>query len=96
MAHTSATLLARLRDPADGDAWATLLGVYGPLLRTWAERLGARGADADDLAAGRLLLGRVRQEDAAGRLLLGRRLLDHHAIVQRFQGHRRLWLLSLL
>ncbi|HEX4613410.1 MAG TPA: sigma-70 family RNA polymerase sigma factor [Urbifossiella sp.] len=49
MAHTSATLLARLRDPADRDAWAVLLGVYGPLLRTWAERLGARGADADDL-----------------------------------------------
>jgi RNA polymerase sigma factor (sigma-70 family) len=49
MAHTSPTLLARLRDPADRDAWATLLGVYGPLLRTWGERLGARGADADDL-----------------------------------------------
>src|SRR3954466_3823162 len=49
MAHTSPTLLARLRDPADADAWATLLGVYGPLLRGWAERLGARGPDADDL-----------------------------------------------
>jgi RNA polymerase sigma factor (sigma-70 family) len=49
MAHTSPTLLARLRDPADPNAWATLLGVYGPLLRGWAERLGARGPDADDL-----------------------------------------------
>lgn len=49
MAHTSATLLARLRDPADTDAWSRLLGLYGPLLRRWAERLGARGADADDL-----------------------------------------------
>jgi RNA polymerase sigma factor (sigma-70 family) len=49
MAQTSPTLLARLRDPADADAWATLLSLYGPLLRTWGERLGARGADTDDL-----------------------------------------------
>jgi RNA polymerase sigma factor (sigma-70 family) len=49
MSVTSATLLERLRDPRDADAWARLNDLYAPLIRAWAERLGVRGADADDL-----------------------------------------------
>jgi RNA polymerase sigma-70 factor (ECF subfamily) len=49
MAVTSATLLERLRDPRDADAWSRLNELYAPLIRGWAERLGVRGADADDL-----------------------------------------------
>ena len=41
------------------------------------------GADGDDLAALRLLLGGVGQQDAAGRLLLRLERLDHDAVVQR-------------
>jgi RNA polymerase sigma-70 factor (ECF subfamily) len=49
MSATSATLLERLRDPRDADAWGRLNDLYAPLIRAWAERLNVRGADADDL-----------------------------------------------
>lgn len=49
MSVTSATLLERLRDPRDADAWGRLNDLYAPLVRAWAVRLGVRGADADDL-----------------------------------------------
>lgn len=49
MSVTSATLLARLRDSHDQDAWNRLNDLYGPLIRSWAMRLGVRGSDADDL-----------------------------------------------
>jgi RNA polymerase sigma-70 factor (ECF subfamily) len=49
MSVTSATLLERLRDRRDADAWNRLVELYGPLIRVWAERLNVRGADADDL-----------------------------------------------
>ncbi len=49
MSVTSATLLERLRDARDADAWNRLVELYTPLIRGWAERLNVRGADADDL-----------------------------------------------
>jgi RNA polymerase sigma-70 factor (ECF subfamily) len=49
MATTSASLLGRMRDARDHDAWGRVLDLYGPLIRGWADRLGVRGADADDL-----------------------------------------------
>ena len=49
MSVTSATLLERLKDARDADAWSRLVDLYTPLIRGWAERLNVRGADADDL-----------------------------------------------
>jgi RNA polymerase sigma factor (sigma-70 family) len=49
MSVTSATLLERLRDARDADAWNRLVELYAPLIRVWAERLNVRGADAEDL-----------------------------------------------
>ena len=49
MSVTSATLLERLKDGRDADAWGRLVALYAPLIRGWAERLNVRGADADDL-----------------------------------------------
>jgi RNA polymerase sigma factor (sigma-70 family) len=49
MSVTSATLLERLKDARDADAWSRLVELYSPLIRVWAERLNVRGADADDL-----------------------------------------------
>lgn len=49
--HVDATppsLLDRLRRP-DPAAWERFVALYAPLLRAWARRLGADGADADDL-----------------------------------------------
>jgi RNA polymerase sigma-70 factor (ECF subfamily) len=50
MQTTSPSLLHRLRDRADADAWGRLARVYTPLLLDWVQRLGVQPADADDLA----------------------------------------------
>jgi RNA polymerase sigma-70 factor (ECF subfamily) len=50
MTPTSATLLQRLRDPRDGDAWKRLLHLYTPLIRGWLKRHLPQSADVEDLA----------------------------------------------
>jgi RNA polymerase sigma-70 factor (ECF subfamily) len=47
---TSATLLQRLRDRRDSDAWERLVGLYSPLIRSWLRRHLPQSADVDDLA----------------------------------------------
>ena len=47
--ETPASLLERLRQPDDQDAWNQLVQLYAPLLYHWAARLGLREADAADL-----------------------------------------------
>src|SRR5579871_2260984 len=49
MSPTSATLLERLRDRADAEAWQRLVDLYSPLLSTWLRRHALQGADVDDL-----------------------------------------------
>jgi RNA polymerase sigma factor (sigma-70 family) len=47
---TRPSLLIRLRDPADGRAWAEFTEIYGPLVHRLARRRGLQEADAQDLA----------------------------------------------
>ena len=48
--RTSATLLARLRDPAaDPAAWAAFVRRYGPLVYGWCRRWHLQEADAQDV-----------------------------------------------
>jgi RNA polymerase sigma-70 factor (ECF subfamily) len=49
MDSTSATLLHRLRQPADRMAWDSFVRLYTPLLFYWARRTGLAEADAADL-----------------------------------------------
>src|SRR5438874_4801834 len=49
MDPTSSSLLARVRRPADRDAWNRFVELYAPLLFAWARRLGLPPADAADL-----------------------------------------------
>jgi RNA polymerase sigma-70 factor (ECF subfamily) len=49
MNTTSASLLARLREPAAHDAWGRFVQLYTPLLYTWSRRVGLAEADASDL-----------------------------------------------
>jgi RNA polymerase sigma-70 factor (ECF subfamily) len=49
MPSTSTSLLERLRQPSDQQAWQRFVDLYGPLLLTWAHRLGLSSADAADL-----------------------------------------------
>jgi RNA polymerase sigma-70 factor, ECF subfamily len=46
---TSISLLQRLRQPVDQDAWARFVSLYTPLLYFWAQRTGFTSNEADDL-----------------------------------------------
>ena len=46
---TPASLLERLRRPAEQQAWARFVDLYTPLLYYWARRTGCPEADAADL-----------------------------------------------
>ena len=49
MHTTSASLLLRLRQPNETEAWARFVRLYSPMLYTWARHLGLQDADAVDL-----------------------------------------------
>lgn len=49
MSETSATLLERVRDPADREAWERFFGLYAPLLERYARGHGLSAADAEEL-----------------------------------------------
>ena len=49
MDTTHASLLMRLREPAEQEAWARFVKLYTPLLYAWARRLPLREQDAADL-----------------------------------------------
>jgi RNA polymerase sigma-70 factor (ECF subfamily) len=46
---TRASLLVRLRDPRDGEAWSQFVDLYAPLVFSWARGRGLQDADAADL-----------------------------------------------
>src|SRR5579872_5973841 len=60
---TCPSLLVRLRDSQDHDAWAGFVNVYGPLLYGFARKQGLQDADAADLMQDtlRVVAGAVRQ-----------------------------------
>jgi RNA polymerase sigma-70 factor (ECF subfamily) len=49
MAATSATLLQRLRDRTDAEAWQRLVDLYTPLLSGWLRRHALQASDAEDV-----------------------------------------------
>src|SRR5262245_52503939 len=49
MNSTSASLLERLRQPAEQGGWDRFIELYTPLLFYWARRLGLQDQDAADL-----------------------------------------------
>jgi RNA polymerase sigma-70 factor (ECF subfamily) len=46
---TRISLLVRLRDPADAEAWQTFVDVYAPLVYSYCRRKGLQEADASDV-----------------------------------------------
>ncbi len=46
---TRASLLVRIRDPHDADAWSRFVSIYAPLVYGFARRRGLQDADAADL-----------------------------------------------
>lgn len=49
MVSTSPTLLARLRQSGEPDAWTRFVRLYSPILYTWARHMGLSRDDAADL-----------------------------------------------
>ena len=49
MTTTSKSLLIRLREPTDREAWARFVHIYGPLIFRWARYTGLQADDAADL-----------------------------------------------
>jgi RNA polymerase sigma-70 factor, ECF subfamily len=47
--ETSYSLIARVKNPADGAAWAEFLGIYQPVVFRMARRRGLQDADAQDV-----------------------------------------------
>ncbi len=47
--ETRSSLLVRVRDPRDGDAWAEFVAVYEPLIYRVARRRGLQDADAREV-----------------------------------------------
>jgi RNA polymerase sigma-70 factor (ECF subfamily) len=66
---TSLSLVERLRDPADRDAWARLAQLYTGLLKAWFAAAGLQPADRDDLTQEALavVLRRVPDFEHRGR-----------------------------
>ena len=52
---TSATLLLRLRDPADREAWGAFAENYGRHIYAWCRRRNLQEADAEDVTQGLLV-----------------------------------------
>ncbi len=68
---TRASLLVRLRDPRDQDAWAQFLDLYTPLVYGYARKQGLQDADAADLCQDVLgavagAIGRLDYDPAKG------------------------------
>lgn len=49
MTKTPSSLLARLREPFDPEAWARFVELYTPLIYSWGRRVGLHDPDAADL-----------------------------------------------
>jgi RNA polymerase sigma-70 factor (ECF subfamily) len=47
--NTSATMLARVQNPADREAWDEFVARYGPRIREWCRRWSLQDADAEDV-----------------------------------------------
>jgi RNA polymerase sigma-70 factor (ECF subfamily) len=62
---TRVSLLVRLRDPLDEQAWSEFVELYGPLLRQLARKRGFQDADAADLAQDvfRAVAGAIKRYD---------------------------------
>ncbi|MCA9218553.1 MAG: hypothetical protein KDB27_36040 [Planctomycetales bacterium] len=49
MTTTAISLLVRLREPTDREAWNRFVNLYGPMMYRWAKNTGMKPEDASDL-----------------------------------------------
>lgn len=63
--ETRASLLLRVRDPADREAWEEFVEIYGPVVHRLARHKGMQPADADDVTQ-QVLLAVARAVERRG------------------------------
>jgi len=69
--ETHSSLLLRIRNPGDGEAWGEFAGIYAPLIHRYCLRRGLQDADAADVAQDVMLavsraIGRFELNDIKG------------------------------
>src|SRR5262245_9476066 len=92
--ETRPSLLLRLRDPRDGDAWRQCVEVYGPALYHYARKRGLQDADAADLMQDVLrnvmqAIGGLDYDPALGSFRGWLFTLAHHRLCDRTTRARR-------
>ncbi len=78
--NTRPSLLIRIRDAQDSEAWERFVEIYAPLVFGYVQKQGLQEADAADLT-----------QEVLSRVLRGIRLFDYDAQRGKFRG----WLLTI-
>lgn len=88
---TRSTLLARLRDRSDQDAWRTFDALYRSMLVGYARARGLDQADAEDVAqqCAAAVLEQIADYAHAGSFKVWLRAIAEHKIADRHRGRRR-------
>ena len=94
MDATRASLLVRIREASDGEAWGSFSRIYGPIIYQFGKRLGMQEADAADLVQDVLnevnrSIGRFEYDPLIGRFRSWLFKIAHRAAIRmRKKEHR--------
>jgi RNA polymerase sigma-70 factor, ECF subfamily len=95
MAQTSVSLLERLSDRSDSEAWTRLVELYSPLIRRWLGQYELAESDADDLCRTVLAalvanLPKFRHNGRVGAFRAWLRTITVNSARQTFRKYRRM------
>lgn len=84
--ETRVSLLLRVRDACDQDAWAEFAAIYQPVIRAMAIRRGMQAADVDDLVQQVMMavagaINRFEPDGERARFRTWLRMIAHRAII---------------
>jgi Sigma-70 region 2 len=93
--QTRPSLLLRLRDPRDGEAWTQFVDLYAPLVYGHARKYGLQNADAADLSQEVLsavagAVGRLEYDPQHGTFQLAKKPEEPPRGKCRRRGHNRM------
>src|SRR5262245_44273035 len=94
MPQTSASLLERLRDRADSEAWTRMVSLYSPMIRTWSGRYRLAGSDVDVISQAVLRsvvanLSRLQHNSRAGAFRNWLRVITVNSLRQKLRADRK-------
>ncbi|MEM9365914.1 MAG: sigma-70 family RNA polymerase sigma factor [Planctomycetota bacterium] len=91
---TRASLVNRLRDHDDTEAWSEFVDIYGPVIYRYGRHRGLQDADGADLAQDVLRevaqsIGRFQYDPTVGRFRSWLFLITRRVLIKRFQVAKR-------